>query len=1050
MDLDIPEDFTNNIPFVRTLREKRPTTFEDSNVDDVIEGKRNFSIEEKLHDEKFDVKDNNLLMEMEGKDFNLKLIQEHGFNTPILFKEKEGLGLRVPDAELFSVNDVKSYVGARRMIDVFDCDTHSPEKMTVHQFVRYYMSQEKEKLLNVTSLEFSQTGLERLVDCPITIREDLDWVTLVWPKHLIAGQKDSTNAIENMKYPKVRKYCLMSVGGCYTDFHIDFGGTSVWYHVLKGSKVFWLIPPTDTNLDIYEKWMLSGRQQDVFFGDIVKDCFRIKLVAGDTFMIPTGWIHGVYTPEDSLVFGGNYLHCFNIPMQLRVYDIEEATHVPRHLRFPFFAEIHWYIVKHYVDILDRDMDERRKLEFEGDCNEEKEEDGGVFQLLKDELDDSKTEQNLKEDKQKWKCVYLTVFEIEGLKILCDKLRSWSYAKLNYPKELEEDGMELLDRLEELLQFHEDDDQILACNGINIFNQYADDRSLLGSPTPTLTPPKFDQSSPKKEETIIKTDYVKDEVDNSSLPEMKAVDSISSLVRVGRRRIRKIKAEEQQKEESKGKRIKIKSKKYIASMKEKTVIRRVRCNQCRGCSRENCNECRFCLDMKKNGGEGKLRQSCALRFCEDPQLPSYVVCKVCDDRGEGKGFLMECSACSEVVHPSCIESNLKKMKHKPLCKISKKVNNCWECPKCVRNSEDNEDVIEFSISSIEVIVNSFKKENKNPMARYGGIKHKISRSKVVLNKIKVKQNNKTTKKANREPESSDDDEPLIKKKARKIQGNGVATKPLPIITKVEPVVVVRPAPINNKYQYCLLNDNESEKDTHCLPREIWIRVFTYLQENEVNKCMLVCKAWNQWCLDNRLWKEIEVSNKPLIPIILKGIVRRQPQRLVLSSTNATAKQIEWLLNRLPRLTGLDLTLNTASAVSALLHVQCPPLAWLNLSWCDAIFDRFMAQIIGPIRNGKIEENGLSRLHFIENLNLTGCDVAFETMTNIFSLLPSLRHLDVSYCTKVKDKDFEVVKAGMNVNKGTLKRIICQGCQLVSQQLVDCFMTNPTLPALVNIH
>ena len=29
----------------------------------------------------------------------------------------------------------------------------------------------------------------------------------------------------------------MSVGGCYTDFHIDFGGTSVWYHILKGEKV---------------------------------------------------------------------------------------------------------------------------------------------------------------------------------------------------------------------------------------------------------------------------------------------------------------------------------------------------------------------------------------------------------------------------------------------------------------------------------------------------------------------------------------------------------------------------------------------------------------------------------------------------------------------------------------------------------------------------------------------------------------------------------------------------------------------------------------------
>lgn len=59
----------------------------------------------------------------------------------------------------------------------------------------------------------------------------------VWPRHLKDAQKESTNALDEMMYPKVQKYCLMSVKGCYTDFHIDFGGTSVWYHILKGGKV---------------------------------------------------------------------------------------------------------------------------------------------------------------------------------------------------------------------------------------------------------------------------------------------------------------------------------------------------------------------------------------------------------------------------------------------------------------------------------------------------------------------------------------------------------------------------------------------------------------------------------------------------------------------------------------------------------------------------------------------------------------------------------------------------------------------------------------------
>jgi F-box/leucine-rich repeat protein 10/11 len=65
----------------------------------------------------------------------------------------------------------------------------------------------------------------------------IDWIETSWPAALRAEQRDECNNVSTMKYPKVQKYCLMSVGGCYTDFHIDFGGSSVWYHVLRGRKV---------------------------------------------------------------------------------------------------------------------------------------------------------------------------------------------------------------------------------------------------------------------------------------------------------------------------------------------------------------------------------------------------------------------------------------------------------------------------------------------------------------------------------------------------------------------------------------------------------------------------------------------------------------------------------------------------------------------------------------------------------------------------------------------------------------------------------------------
>lgn len=53
-------------------------------------------------------------------------------------------------------------------------------------------------------------------------------------------------------------------------------------------KIFWLIPPTLHNLALYEEWVLSGKQSDIFLGDRVERCQRIELKQGYTFFIPSG------------------------------------------------------------------------------------------------------------------------------------------------------------------------------------------------------------------------------------------------------------------------------------------------------------------------------------------------------------------------------------------------------------------------------------------------------------------------------------------------------------------------------------------------------------------------------------------------------------------------------------------------------------------------------------------------------------------------------------------------------------------------------------------
>jgi len=73
--------------------------------------------------------------------------------------------------------------------------------------------------------------------------------------------------------------------------------------------------------------VLSGKQGESFFGDEVEECARVYLAQGHTFFIPSGWIHAVYTPKDSLVFGGNFLHSFGIEKQLKIAAVEEQTKV---------------------------------------------------------------------------------------------------------------------------------------------------------------------------------------------------------------------------------------------------------------------------------------------------------------------------------------------------------------------------------------------------------------------------------------------------------------------------------------------------------------------------------------------------------------------------------------------------------------------------------------------------------------------------------------------------------------------------------------------------
>jgi F-box/leucine-rich repeat protein 10/11 len=255
----------------------------------------------------------------------------------VLDEGQDKLDMVMPEG--LTVRQVANMVGPDYGLDVIDVKTqNSATKMNLGKWADYYEEDTDDKpIRNVISLEVSQTTLGRLLRRPKVVR-DIDLQDEVWPQE----------ETDKGKFPRVQFYCLMSVADSYTDFHIDFGGSSVYYHILKGKKTFFFIPPKPKHLKAYEEWNDSPQQNFTFLPHTTKECYRVDLHAGDTMLIPSGWIHAVWTPETSLVIGGNFLTRMSFKNQFKIVEIEKNNGTPQKFRYPHFQKIMWYTAIKYL------------------------------------------------------------------------------------------------------------------------------------------------------------------------------------------------------------------------------------------------------------------------------------------------------------------------------------------------------------------------------------------------------------------------------------------------------------------------------------------------------------------------------------------------------------------------------------------------------------------------------------------------------------------------------------------------------------------------------
>uniref|UniRef100_A0A8C2ZJW2 [histone H3]-dimethyl-L-lysine(36) demethylase n=1 Tax=Cyclopterus lumpus TaxID=8103 RepID=A0A8C2ZJW2_CYCLU len=952
---------------------------DDGISDDEIEGKRMFDLDEKLQCVRFK---SDLIKNMEGKDFTFEYIQREGLRDPIIFDNADGLGIH------------------RRIVDVMDVNTQKGIEMSMAQWRRYYETppSEREKLYNVISLEFSHTRLENLVKRPASV-DLIDWVDNMWPRHLKERQRDSTNAIIDMHYPKVQKYCLMSVQGCFTDFHIDFGGTSVWYHILRGGKVFWLIPPTPPNLEMYENWVLSGKQGDIFLGDKCYDCQRIELKQGNTFIIPSGWIHAVYTPEDTLVFGGNFLHSFNIPMQLNIYSIEDRTRVPAKFRYPFYFEMCWYVLERYlycqtnishltpefqkyslgIGLTQPDIETNDQTK-NGTAN-------GVesTQIMEIVIKEEKVEEETAEVAQPQHM--LTPFELEGLWNLLGKLEELSDQKKCVPEGIL-NAAALLEDMRTLLKEHSNDNPKLSYTG----------KPIVKWPERPPTPPPPVIHRPRLGPTLHKP--------LGQRPTKRS--SISALRR-----------------------------------------RRVRCKHCGACCRKECGTCQYCHDMRKFGGPGRMKKGCIMRRCLAPALPNTARCAICgegelDESNPSTYSLMECTVCSQIVHHQCI-------KEPGEGKINKDLPSCWECPKCYQGKDlEKQSSLERSPRLLRSKVLS---RLRSPTSRLsqgrgrgstwasGSSYHSSSggtdsfQQQSSLGRATKEGEEEVSEVANQNGAEEDEEEEEMEQDSETRGKEGSFLKvtlqkptkakydPSAIVPKLEAIApqtrLSRPAKLSNGGSEA---DRENSGSGPGCEREVWVSVFRYLSRADLCVCMAVCKNWYKWCLDKRLWARIDLSIKRTItPQALTGITKRQPITLDLSWTNISKKQLNWLVGRLPGLKDLMVAGCSWLTISALCSSGCPLLRSLDLRYADGVKDSQIRDLVTPPGC-----DNRSQFRTMQCLRLAGLDISDATLRLVIRHMPHLTKLDLSHCNSLTDNSINLLTAVGSSTRNTLTELNLGGC------------------------
>lgn len=244
---------------------------------------------------------------------------------------------------------------------------------------------------------------------------------------------------------------------------------------------------------------------------------------------------------------------------------------------------------------------------------------------------------------------------------------------------------------------------------------------------------------------------------------------------------------------------------------------------------------------------------------------------------------------------------------------------------------------------------------------------------------------------------------------------------------KPMYPVRPGPLTNS----IINHGHN----YALDMTCVLKVFEYLPQSELLNCALVCKTWAKVSIDPSLWKVMIIKQRRLTASLLSGIVRRQPEHLVLDWTVIAKRQLVWLLARLPALKILSLQGNPSAGVIGLRTCYCPPIHELDLSFVQSFNDAALRDIVSPpldSRPGLTDSK--TRLRHLRTLKLAGTDISDISMRYITQNLQQITKLDLSSCQRVTDAGIAQL-ATTECTIINLKYLNLSGCKLITELTLE---------------